>query len=179
MNTQGNSKKFKHSQNFPSFDGESCAHDGHDNFSNVGATDLGKRNAQMLRNVKERIKAKHQNVSLFQSKFQSVELPDIEPRESEDTNEREEEKDASALMWILDILMVLVSTNLEISMIIILGQIGVYMKIPWGKGKSLLEELIKKQPHQKSLNRQKKSLILFQGMQELLTRFRQRVRDEH
>jgi len=96
MNAQGNSKNFKHSQNFASFDGESRAHDGHDNFSNVGATDLGKRNAQTLRNVKERIKAKHQNVSLFQSKFQSVELPDIEPRESEDTYETEEEKDASA-----------------------------------------------------------------------------------
>ena len=89
LNTHGNSKQFKHSQNFASFDGKNRAHDGHETLSNVGTSGLGRRNTQTLRDVKERIKAKHQ------SEFRSVDLPDIEPRESEDTNEAEEEENPS------------------------------------------------------------------------------------
>jgi len=97
-NAQGNLKVGNHSQISTTFDRTNDDKHGNESLSNIGSADIERRNTQALRNVKERIKAKQQNsssVSALRNKFQPIDLPDIEPRESEDSQEINEKKNAS------------------------------------------------------------------------------------
>jgi len=98
MNAQGKSKGLKHSQHAMSFDRTSHNQHGKAPTLNIGSANIERRNIQTLRDVKERIKAKQQNssgISALHNKFQSIDLPDIEPRDSEDSQETHMQKNVS------------------------------------------------------------------------------------